>query len=77
LRAWQAGAEVRYVPRSVFTHIYRRVSRKHPLSLMNLYHMWSLLRFVAKYGGLPKRPQESARSRREAESGMTLDAAAS
>jgi GT2 family glycosyltransferase len=74
LRAWQSGAEVRYVPRSVFTHFYRRESRRHPWSRLNLLHAWSLLRFVAKYGGLPERPQEHPGDLRHHEGAMTKSA---
>jgi len=60
LRAWQSGAEVRYVPSSVFTHEHRRESRNQPLSRMNLHHFQSLIRFAAKHHGLPARPARRA-----------------
>lgn len=57
VRAWAGGAEVRYVPAAVFTHRHRRESRRRPWSLANLRHLGSLLRFVAKHGGFPRRPE--------------------
>ncbi len=57
MRTWLAGKEVVYVPGSVFTHTHRRESRQHPLSKANLRHFLSLLRFLAKYRGLPQRPR--------------------
>lgn len=57
LRAWRGGREVRYVPQAVFSHGHRRESGSKPISLANLRHFTSLLRFLLKYRGLPQRPQ--------------------
>lgn len=57
LRAWRGGCEVRYVPQAVFAHGHRRESGSKPISLANLRHFTSLLRFLLKYRGLPQRPQ--------------------
>jgi N-acetylglucosaminyl-diphospho-decaprenol L-rhamnosyltransferase len=66
LRAWRAGAEVRYVPAAVFTHRHRRESRTRPWSAANLRHFASLLKFVAKHGGFPRRPAAPASPAAEA-----------
>lgn len=58
LRTWRAGQQVVYVPNAVFTHTHRRESKRRPFSLANLRHFLSLLRFTAKYRGLPQRPTE-------------------
>lgn len=73
LRAWRAGAEVRYVPGAVFTHRHRRESRARPWSAANLRHFTSLLRFVAKHRGFPRRPAPAMPA---AESDASLSAAA-
>ncbi len=50
LRAWRAGWEVWYLPRSRVTHHHRAQSDKKLLSIYSVYHAQSMLRFVLKYG---------------------------
>ncbi|MCB9853415.1 MAG: glycosyltransferase family 2 protein [Phycisphaerales bacterium] len=54
-RTWKAGRRVVYCPQIECVHAHRRASRK-ALSAAGWHHFQSLLRFVRKHRGLPKRP---------------------
>lgn len=53
-RVWQGGRRVVYLPDVECVHDHRRSSRR-PFSRAGWNHFRSLLQFVSKYGGLPKR----------------------
>ncbi|MBN2562822.1 MAG: glycosyltransferase family 2 protein [Phycisphaerae bacterium] len=54
-RMWRRGRAAVYCPDIECVHAHRRLSR-NPFSLSGWQHFRSLLRFVAKYRGLPQRP---------------------
>lgn len=54
-RMWTRRRRVVYCPQIECIHAHRRHSR-NPISRAGWHHFRSLLRFVAKYRGLPKRP---------------------
>lgn len=55
LRVWRSGRRVVFCPGITCIHDHRRASRK-PISKAGLHHFQSLLKFVLKHRGLPKRP---------------------
>ncbi len=55
-RMWRRGRPVLYCPHLECLHAHRRFSR-NPFSISGWRHLRSLVRFVAKYRGLPRRPQ--------------------
>ncbi len=55
-RMWQRGRSVLYCPHLECLHAHRRFSR-NPFSISGWRHLRSLVRFVAKYRGLPRRPE--------------------
>jgi len=57
---WRLGYSVVYLPDAVFVHHYERKSKKSPLSKANMHHLVSFVKFVAKHGGLPSRPESEA-----------------
>lgn len=63
LRMWQRGKRVIYCPNVECIHDHRRDSRR-AFSAAGWHHFRSLLRFIAKYRGLPQRPDQIARPAR-------------
>ncbi|MBK8269467.1 MAG: glycosyltransferase family 2 protein [Planctomycetes bacterium] len=54
---WQRGKRVVYCPQIECQHDHRR-SSKQPVSKAGWYHFQSMMRFIAKHRGLPKRPRK-------------------
>lgn len=55
-RMWQRGKRVVYCPQLVCRHLHRRHSA-NPFGAAGWHHFQSMMKFVRKYGGLPKRPK--------------------
>lgn len=55
LRTWQRGQRVIHAPGIECIHSHRR-SSGNPLSAAGWHHFRSMMRFIAKHGGLPQRP---------------------
>lgn len=56
LRTWRAGRRVRYHPGFVCEHQHRRQSARL-LSRQAWHHLCGVTKFIAKYRGLPSRPE--------------------
>ena len=54
-RMWQRGRRVVYCPQLVCRHLHRRHSA-NPFGAAGWHHFQSMMKFVRKHGGLPKRP---------------------
>jgi GT2 family glycosyltransferase len=54
-RSWQRGLRVVYCPHLVFEHFHRRHSA-NPVGKAGWHHFQSMMRFIQKYRGLPRRP---------------------
>lgn len=55
-RMWQRGKRVVYCPQLVCRHLHRRHSA-NPFGAAGWHHFQSMMKFVSKHGGLPKRPR--------------------
>lgn len=55
LRMWRKGLRVHYLPAVEMVHAHRRSSR-NPLSAAGWHHFRSMVRFIVKHRGLPRRP---------------------
>lgn len=55
-RMWQKGKRVVYCPHLVCRHLHRRHSA-NPFGAAGWHHFQSMMKFVRKHGGLPKRPK--------------------
>jgi len=55
-RMWQRGRRVVYCPQLVCRHLHRRHSA-NPFGAAGWHHFQSMMKFVAKHGGLPRRPK--------------------